>query len=800
MFSDPVKYVMNSGEIAYINNKLVRNTDKNTPYSWKNGGNVFDLYMSENAEKGILLSIGDVQITDRPVSLLSKDKSKGKTFDTTVSASEYFIKYTAPSTETYTYAPNNTGYSVRIEFDSVPKNDYVSIQLESPNLTSVNVKSDGSVELKNPNSLISIIKASGFTDEEGIPLDIKINTSVNPIDVKRGIYHVIFSFNSTYFANDINYPITLTYDNNIVDNLIIEENEAKIANKINNTATVSSNVSTASADPENNLTTNRVIYDAEVYQGNPNYNYGDEETFDVGYYSGYNESRVYVKFDLSNLPIRYDQVVSACFSIYQCRYYPIDQRFDLEIYKVNSNWNETGITWINKPSYEPQRLALSSIMVGSSWDGDRISTRWHNFMLTSTVQSWLQGLPNYGIVLKQYEGTASSGVYRRFGSSEATLSSIYRPKFVITYTPDTASTANVGIVDGKTYYIKNKGSTLPDSNCLSPLYLTAPGTANYTDVIQSPFFTSGARWKVVKSTTPGYYKLYPENAPTKALHVENNSSSSYMYMQIAPKQNIAGQDFKFIRNWDGSYHIVSRVSNDTRGLWVGNSVENAYVFQVNVDVDTSMLDDWTLEEVDNGKACAYGNSSLNGQYYIANEVKPILSDMGYTTTYGIDVGAPTILISMMTSTITYISTHGGHSCIEAPTPTHDYKITASSIQQIGSDINFPICDLSDGALSSAKLILISACEAGLDDVVDNTHVSLADQLYRKGAHCVITYSDFCATNFWDLTFLSYLVGGSTIDEAMRLADEYILLNGTNPDHGNALNRHVLGDTAMRLDR
>ena len=88
-------------------------------------------------------------------------------------------------------------------------------------------------------------------------------------------------------------------------------------------------------------------------------------------------------------------------------------------------------------------------------------------------------------------------------------------------------------------------------------------------------------------------------------------------------------------------------------------------------------------------------------------------------------------------------------------------------------------------------------------MTDNTTIevyNLASEIYNKGAHVVISFVNPAAAQNWYFMFFGQCAQGKTIAEAMAAADEYVLSSATNnEDMGNILNRHVLGDTNIRMN-
>lgn len=90
----------------------------------------------------------------------------------------------------------------------------------------------------------------------------------------------------------------------------------------------------------------------------------------------------------------------------------------VNVHRITADWSETGVTWANfGGSYDPT--------VVGSFVAD--SPGWKSVDITSLVQEWADGTPNFGVLLEQ--GLTPYTTYRSSEFSEVSL----RPKFEICY-------------------------------------------------------------------------------------------------------------------------------------------------------------------------------------------------------------------------------------------------------------------------------------------------------------------------------------------------------------------------------
>ena len=176
----------------------------------------------------------------------------------------------------------------------------------------------------------------------------------------------------------------------------------------------------------------------------------------------------------------------------------------------------------------------------------------YDLYITSAVQGWLQGLTNYGIVLKEKDDSVWSSMF----SDDC---SINTPSLVVTYVDEDAPTQTPGVSGGATYYLINKDSEK---------YLMAAGTTVGSNVTIST--TSVTARKVWQFTSLGdcyysikcgnYYLTASANGPNAGLTLQSYSSSNNR------------QKWKVVRNWDGSYHLMTKAAEAARSLPVQRRV------------------------------------------------------------------------------------------------------------------------------------------------------------------------------------------------------------------------------------
>ena len=138
-----------------------------------------------------------------------------------------------------------------------------------------------------------------------------------------------------------------------------------------------------------------------------NANFGAYGSLNAGYSSIGGESRVYIKFNLSNIDV--NSLKKADLRLQNGAQYAGTDNIDLGIYAVKSSWNEGNgtyhsgvdelnapanqITWHNQPTIDTNLIATfnpSNYQQGSMMTID----------ITNLVKSWKTSIDNYGLVIK----------------------------------------------------------------------------------------------------------------------------------------------------------------------------------------------------------------------------------------------------------------------------------------------------------------------------------------------------------------------------------------------------------------
>jgi hypothetical protein len=176
-----------------------------------------------------------------------------------------------------------------------------------------------------------------------------------------------------------------------------------------------------------------LLADATVSQLAPDTNYGAYPNMWVrsSNDAGWKNARVFLEFDLSGIP-QGSKIISATFSAYA--YSPPTDSRTYGLYLLDDSWDESTITWNNRPLWPGQPIAVPEATVGTSadwvsWDvTDAIQVMLHR----NTANAWA----NYGWeVLDETESSAGTSQHQtQFRTSEYS-DATYWPKLDIVYYP-----------------------------------------------------------------------------------------------------------------------------------------------------------------------------------------------------------------------------------------------------------------------------------------------------------------------------------------------------------------------------
>lgn len=127
--------------------------------------------------------------------------------------------------------------------------------------------------------------------------------------------------------------------------------------------------------------------DTYIYELSPTRNYGDEEDLRLNYSTGGFGRHILMKYDVPS------ELMGCTVATARAYFYDGDPDPNyVGIYRITSDWVENAVTWNSAPTYHP--VPDATFMIEHS------SETPHIVDITSIAQEWLNGSPNYGIMLQ----------------------------------------------------------------------------------------------------------------------------------------------------------------------------------------------------------------------------------------------------------------------------------------------------------------------------------------------------------------------------------------------------------------
>jgi hypothetical protein len=194
--------------------------------------------------------------------------------------------------------------------------------------------------------------------------------------------------------------------------------------------------------------------------------------------------RCIIHFDLSSLPSG-ASIDSATLYLYIAS---VNADRTDDIHRITAEWNETLVTWNIQPGYDS--TPTNSISTGTTAD------TWVEYDVTSDVQAFVDGTPNYGWLIKDHTESESTAQYVKHWTREYTDANKH-PYLEVTYTE--SEPADV-IYDG-TVLLFNDTFTWYDSYSGDPhvVAILTPHGALETAASEAGFDYGGS-WKGSKNT------------------------------------------------------------------------------------------------------------------------------------------------------------------------------------------------------------------------------------------------------------------------------------------------------------
>lgn len=561
-------------------------------------------------------------------------------------------------------------------------------------------------------------------------------------------------------------------------------------------------------DPYINLS-NSNIEDTYVREGYKNRNYSSEATNMVGTTVLGNSIYTYIKFNNISNVCSYYNVLSSYYETFETT--NKNETVLVEVLPASAAWDVDDLTWNNQPYYHEEIIAKEQVGMNNNAEApyDYGTFGMYRFYISNLVRGWIQGLPNYGIVLRS--GYDEKEIIELASANNTD----YASKLVIVYIEDatnplegTLSVPN----ESNRFYIKNKRSGK---------YLTTSSTTGVGNVYQSNFTGESNQQWVLEScgTNSDYYtiRLYGTNLVLDVYCGSNTPSGNTngANIQVHSSNGGTNQKWKFVRNWNGTYKILSNLSNDLKGVVVQNASisDGTSCILYTHNVNFTYNDDWTIEPVTLNKAYFYGFSNKNNAYSLNTETT-VRTAAGAATSIGfseinikIDISASTAKSDMLSANLWYFHGHGlrGGSGLSflyyiGETAYRNYMLpNDSSASWI----------IKANSLRNMYLWGTNACNTGDSKSINNgtDKTDMIGMVYRRGAHFVFStppISHASPNADWQICFMESLKNGMSYYDAIQEADSYVIEVATSDETYTlyqamrSCSRHYAGDSSIVL--
>ncbi len=200
------------------------------------------------------------------------------------------------------------------------------------------------------------------------------------------------------------------------------------------------------------------IYDTHVNSDYPNAHNEASVSRLVGTMTGGKKSRTYLKFVLPTQIQKSDRIVSATMSMHSNTENVNSLFYDyatsgptMYMFTPKSDWNESTLTWSNQPTYDTtQTVDYAKIEIVNGAGGTIARRGWYDWDVTSVVDGWYNGKPNYGFMIKDTESTQYAKRAYFHSTNDVDYSDRY-PLIAISYLN------MIGLEDYWTYHTQSAG-------------------------------------------------------------------------------------------------------------------------------------------------------------------------------------------------------------------------------------------------------------------------------------------------------------------------------------------------------
>ena len=418
LFSEPISYTDENGNLKTKDISVERADRKLKAqgYDYTNGQNDYRINFSKDYNKGVQAEFDDCSYSIIPLS------------NSDITGNETVAEYLDEKFEVFQYKniygegtnlrfyPQLNGIKDEIILDNNIGKSYFAFRIETDNCIA-SMNEDGTVVLTNrDNEIIQTFSKPFAYDNafvEGIYDEHYIDCQYSLEELSNGIYTLTVSVDEEWLESDNTvYPVVI--------------------------------------DP----TTGNSVYteDAGIYTGKPTNNYGNEQTGCMGLDRGYGYGRVVTYFPMPSA-IRQAATIHSAYS-WQRETTGGTSNSYIRPYAISSGWNESYVTWNNRPSYTTD-ITMAWKLINSTSTDKEGNVYWYRFDIAPAVRAWVNKTQtNFGLYFISTDDYNNIYGWRAFASRTYNTSAM-RPYYVINYTNDLVAPTISSVTGNATDWTNN---------------------------------------------------------------------------------------------------------------------------------------------------------------------------------------------------------------------------------------------------------------------------------------------------------------------------------------------------------
>lgn len=720
LFSNPVKYIDDSGDVRFIDTAMqaVPWTDRLVSgYVYQNAANSFTLRYGDTAARGLDMN-GDFR--------MAVQSPPAAPADTAAAGTAAAISPAAASTAVEATPENGNG---KIVYDAAfgpgTAVEYVN--------TTAGCKENIVLDHYTGQHTFSFTFTSAthvpVLVNDGMHIDIVPKDDPTAVDYRLGSLYMYDAYIPAdpeetpafeHLCFDLHYELTAQDDDTYTITVVVPEDYLTHPDVVYPVTIDPTVVCTyqglSSSDPY-------YVYSADTFidEANPNTNYCYETFMRIGYSgttSAPKAKYAYLHFDMPSVFPANANVASCSMKVYFLTGNNTGGT-NTGYWAVGEGWWTGQITYNNRPHIYTAVGDAALTYNGSYYES-------YSFNLTTQAQGWVNQPSTYhGIEFEYNRVNIDTNAFasKELGDASRT------PKISVAYTTPS-------ITSGDVYVIRNVNSGK---------YLDVQ--QSQTNVVQYHLgCTANQQWRVTLESD-GYYSLTPLCDTSKRLDVTNGSAANGTNIQVAANNGTAAQRFRIAAVGGNFYKIQSKLDTGKVVEVVSASTADSANVQL-YDYVGQGQQQWYFEKM-------YGLVETDGNFGWDSPCMDLISvPFGYVKSRNYEPSPSTALTILKGSSIFVSYTHGSQTSIQL---------------NGGSLTRQDILALPANALSSCDLVLYVGCSTGAGGT---NGTNLVNATYARGARTVIGFTDTILAAqgrcFYE-EFLRLIHNGYTVQNAYNAA-------------------------------